>query len=503
MKRNLIANFLGQAWTALMGLVFIPFYIKYLGIEAYGLIGLYAVLQTWLALLDMGITPTLGREMARFRGGGHSNESIRDLLRSIEFLAMFVAIAVALGVSQGADWLARSWVNVGTLSTSVVAEVFVIMGAVIALRFIEGVYRSALVGLQRQVLLNLVAACMATLRWLGAVGIVAFISPSIQAFFIWQALVSIASIAMLCGATYQSLPMAIRSAVFSISSLSSVWQFAAGMMGISILSLLLAQVDKVLLAKLLTLPNYGYYTLAAAAAGALYMLISPITQAMFPRLSQLHAVNDEPAVVATYHLGAQLSSVLLGSAALVLVVFASELLQLWTQDAELVRQTAPLLRMLALGNLVNGLMWMPYQTQLAYGRTKLTVQMNLIAVLFFVPAILWTVPRFGAIGAAWLWIVLNSISMLVVIYYMHKNILCGERLRWYLQDTLMPVIGAAVTVILCRWAVPMPTGMLSKTLWLGIVVLLTLSTAAASANLVRQSLLKSIIALCRSSRLKK
>lgn len=503
MKRNLIANFLGQAWTALMGLVFIPFYIKYLGIEAYGLIGLYAVLQTWLALLDMGMTPTLGREMARFRGGGHSNESIRDLLRTIELLAIFIAIAVALGVAQGADWIARSWLNVGTLSTSVVAEVFVIMGAVIALRFVEGVYRSALVGLQRQVLLNLVTASTATLRWLGAVGVVAFFSQSIQAFFLWQGLVSIVTIAILWLATYQSLPMAMRSAVFSITSLRSVWQFAAGMMGISILSLLLAQVDKVLLAKLLTLPNYGYYTLAAAAAGALYVLISPITQAMFPRLSQLNEVNDEPALVATYHLGAQLSSVLLGSAALVLIVFSSELLELWTQDAELVRQTAPLLSLLALGNLVNGLMWMPYQTQLAYGRTSLTVRMNLIAVLFFVPAILWTVPRFGATGAAWIWIALNAISMIVVIYCMHENILRGERKRWYLQDTLMPVIGAAVIVILCRWAVPMPTGMLAKILWLGFVFLLTISTAAASANLVRQSLVKNIIAKCNSSHIKK
>jgi hypothetical protein len=52
-----------------MGLAFIPLYIKYHGIEAYGLIGLFALLQAWLGLLDMGMTPILGREMARFTGG--------------------------------------------------------------------------------------------------------------------------------------------------------------------------------------------------------------------------------------------------------------------------------------------------------------------------------------------------------------------------------------------------------------------------------------------------
>jgi O-antigen/teichoic acid export membrane protein len=78
LKKNLIANYLGQGWTALMGLAFIPLYIKYLGIEAYGLIGLFAIIQAWLSLLDMGMTPMLGREMARSTGGSHTAQSIRD-----------------------------------------------------------------------------------------------------------------------------------------------------------------------------------------------------------------------------------------------------------------------------------------------------------------------------------------------------------------------------------------------------------------------------------------
>ena len=85
-KNNLIANYLGQGWVALMGLAFIPLYIRYLGMEAYGLIGLFAVIQAWMTLLDMGMTPTLNREMARYTAGAHSSQSIRDLLRSLEIL---------------------------------------------------------------------------------------------------------------------------------------------------------------------------------------------------------------------------------------------------------------------------------------------------------------------------------------------------------------------------------------------------------------------------------
>ena len=82
LKKNVIANYFGQGWQALMSLVFVPLYIKYLGMEAYGLIGIFAVLQAWLVLLDMGMKPAMAREMARFTGGAHNAQSIRDLLRS-------------------------------------------------------------------------------------------------------------------------------------------------------------------------------------------------------------------------------------------------------------------------------------------------------------------------------------------------------------------------------------------------------------------------------------
>ena len=85
-RRNVIANGVGQAWVAVMGLAFVPVCIRYLGIEAFGLVGLFAVMQAWLTLLDVGMTPTLGREMARYSSGAHSAQSIRDLLRSLEFV---------------------------------------------------------------------------------------------------------------------------------------------------------------------------------------------------------------------------------------------------------------------------------------------------------------------------------------------------------------------------------------------------------------------------------
>ena len=68
-KRNLIVSYVSQGWVALMGVAFVPLYIRYLGIEAYGLIGAFSVLYSLLVILDFGISPTLMREVSRFTGG--------------------------------------------------------------------------------------------------------------------------------------------------------------------------------------------------------------------------------------------------------------------------------------------------------------------------------------------------------------------------------------------------------------------------------------------------
>jgi len=453
-KRNLIANFLGQGWTALMGLAFIPVYIKYLGIEAYGLIGVFALLQAWLTLLDVGMTPTLGREMARFTGGAITAQQLRDLLRSIEVLTFVLVAAVALAAFFSSNWIATNWLNPENLSSEVVAQAFVVMGLAVALKFAEGIYRSSLVGLQRQVLFNAINATVATVRAVGAVVVLIYISPTIQTFFIWQAAVSVAAVAILALATYQVIPQTNTRERFSIFALRQVWRFAAGMVGITFLALLLTQVDKILLSKLLSLEQFGFYALAAAVASGLFALVSPITQAFYPRFCEFVASNDVVGMSRSYHDAAQLVSVVAGSLAIVLIVYSETFLGLWTQDSHVAAQAAPMLSLLMLGNLLNCMMWVPYQAQLAYGWTGLAIRINSVAVLIVIPAILVTVPKFGAIAAAWVWVALNTGYILLGAQLMYRRIMSADRARWYFQDMILPLGVSATISLLIKSATP-------------------------------------------------
>src|SRR5215469_10602963 len=100
-RRNLIANFAGQAWTALMGFVFVPFYLRFIGAEGYGLVGFFVLISSTAALLDGGLGITATRETAAFLQADYAEKSrVVTLLGTIEKLfwivAMFAGMALAL-----------------------------------------------------------------------------------------------------------------------------------------------------------------------------------------------------------------------------------------------------------------------------------------------------------------------------------------------------------------------------------------------------------------------
>ena len=219
---NLIANYLGQVWRMVMAFAFIPFYIRTLGIESYGLIGIFAVLQAWLALLDAGIKPTVSREMARFIGGSHDPQSIRDLLRSAEVITITIAFFVGLSIYVGSAWLAENWVNSENLTKEHIASAFSLMGLITAMSFIESLYGSCLAGLQRQVLQNIILIIFSTAKGFGAVALLYWYSPTLQVFFLWQAACVFTSLLVLYYATYRSILYNFWSILRTLESMSSV-----------------------------------------------------------------------------------------------------------------------------------------------------------------------------------------------------------------------------------------------------------------------------------------
>src|SRR5437764_109523 len=135
-RSNLVANLGSSVWLTLLSVAVFPLYIKYLGIEAYGLIGAFTAFQSFTALIDAG------------------------------------------------------------------------------------------------------------LRTVGAVGVLMFVSPTLDAFFVWQITINAVQTAALGWLLWRGLPPGDRRARFSMDGMLAVRRFAAGVVGVTLLGLMLQQVDK-------------------------------------------------------------------------------------------------------------------------------------------------------------------------------------------------------------------------------------------------------------------
>ena len=488
LKKNVIASYLGQGWAAVMGVLFVPLYAKVLGPETFGLIGVFTILQAWMTLLDMGLTPTLNREMARMNGGARTVDSIRDLLRSLECVYLVLAIVMIAAAWWLAGPLAGGWLKVERLPLPSVVEAIRIMGFVLAARWLEQVYRGALQGLQDQVWLNAMQAVTATLRWGGAYLVIVLGVPSILVFFAWQGAVSVLTCTLLIYRTYRVLPAGKRRGRFDVRVLLDIRHFAGGMFFGALLSFALTQSDKLVVSKLLPLEQLGYYMIASTAASGLLQLVIPMSTAVYPRLTEHVSRNDTAGLADVYLNSCAWMAAIVAPPALLLTFFAHPVLVLWTGDLKMAAAVAPILSMLALGTLGNALMNLPYMLQLAHGWTSLSIKANVVAVLINVPLILLAVPYFGAVGGAYVWVALNAAYILIVAPLVYRRVLPQCKAPWYRDAVGRPMLAGVVTSTVLLLVAPHAQTRLQAGVLLACIFAALVVAIAGALPSVRQSL---------------
>jgi O-antigen/teichoic acid export membrane protein len=444
LRLNVFANFLGQGWAALLQLVFIPVYIKLIGIEAYGLVGFYVALLTTVQVFDLGLGQTMTREFARLAASPGKLRDARDLLKTVGLVYWGVASLIAAAVLLVAPFLASHVIKAQTLSQETTRQAIMLMAVIIPMQWSVNLRLGALMGLERQVLVNVLRIVMATLAAGGTVLVLWLVSATVTAFFWWQLLVSVANFAIVAVMLNRVLPFASRKPRFDLAILRQIRRFAVGMSGINIASIILTQLDKWILITLLPLKVFGYYALAGTVANALYIFITPIFNGLFPRFSILFAQGKEEELKKLYHLGAQAMAAVIIPVAILLSLFSHEVLLLWTHDPEIADATSVLVSMLVWGTALNGLMNIPYALQLSHGWTSLAFRIVLIKLVILVPIIYILVANFGAPGAALAWLLLNIFYILMGIPLTHRRLLKGEAVTWAIRDVFQPALVASL-----------------------------------------------------------
>lgn len=483
LRTNILSNYAGQIWMAAMAVVFLPAYMRILGMEAFGLVGLMLSFQSIAQLFDFGIGGAVNRELARRAGTRTDADGTRDLVRSSELLIWLLALAIGLIIWTASRPLADHWLHLQHMSRVDAARAIAIMGATIALLWPSTFYANCLSGLERQPALNVIYAVFATLRYAGVL-LVLRVAPNIDAFLWWYALVGFAQSAVTAFVVWRALPRG-RRARWSAAELRHSRGFAGSLFAIGVLAMAVTQLDRFAITTFRPLAELGYYTLAISIAAGLGRMVLPVFNAVYPRFSRLVAQRDAAHLRELYHLSSQYLAIVVAAVAAVLIAFAHDVLFLWTGSAAVASHVARPLAILVAGSALNGLVNIPYALQLAHGWTRLAISLNAAMLILGIPFCLWAVPHYGLDGAAWMWLLANLGSVLVGVPLMHQRLLRGDTLRWFTHDNLPSVLIAVAAAAAFAKLLPPLSRNLAGVALLGLASLATLALAASASRAAR------------------
>ncbi len=445
LKKNILANYLGQFYMTMVSIVMVPLYLRYLGAEVYGLVAFFAMMQVWFQLLDLGMSPTLGRQVARYRGGAMTGTELWRLLRAMEAVFFSIAVAGMLAWILSARTIANHWLNAEILDAREVSEALVLIGVAVALRWVCGIYRSAIWGFERQVWLNAFGIAIATLRFVTVIPVFILVGTSPRVFFTYQLTVACIELACLIAKTYRSMPRATERTGWSLAPLRGVLAFSLTIAFTSSVWVMVTQMDKLVLSKILTLEQFGYFALGVLVAGAVNLVGAPVTQAMLPRLSRLAAEQDQQGILELYRRATQWVCCAAAPIALGLALFAEPIVWIWTGDRGTAAAVAPIVRLYAIGNGLLAIAAFQYYLQFAKGDLRLHLAGNVVFVLVLVPLVIWAASRYGGVGAGWVWLGQCGFFAIAWTWLVHRRFAPGMHWQWIATDVL-PIWGAVIAV---------------------------------------------------------
>jgi O-antigen/teichoic acid export membrane protein len=489
-KHNLLANYASQIYVTAIGILMVPLYIKYMGAEAYGLVGFFAMLQAWFNLLDMGLTPTMSRESARFHGGAINGLEYRRLARALEGLFGLIALIGGVLLFALAEPIAEHWLNAQQLAPGETVAALRLMALIVAMRWMSGFYRGVITGAERLVWLSGMNSAVATGRFVLVLPLLIYVNASSLMFFGFQLLVAVLELAGLAYQAYRLLPTkpAGQRIPWEWAPIKPVLKFSLSIAFTSSVWVLVTQTDKLVLSKILPLADYGYFTVAVLLASGIMIVSGPISGALMPRMARLEAEGQHEELIELYRKATQMVTVVAVPTALVLAFFAPHVLWAWTGDASLVSKAAPALTLYAVGYGFLAVGAFPYYLQYAKGDLKLHLLGNALFVVVLIPSVIWGATHHGMTGAGWAWLASNVVYFLVWTPLVHHRFAPLLHTRWLLLDIARPAAPAIALAAVAAYGVSWSTqrGILFVELVLMGALLLLASTALYKLNFMNK-----------------
>ncbi|GGZ00491.1 hypothetical protein GCM10007169_16750 [Shewanella fodinae] len=215
-------------------------------------------------------------------------------------------------------------------------------------------------------------------------------------------------------------------------------RFSSVLWLLSLTWVLLSQIDKLTLSSTISLADFGIYTLAVTASGAMLTLGVPLNQLLMPRLTKLVQQNSESDFSRLLTLAFYSYVVIFLSITMLFWLSGQQLLYVWTGELEASTSAHNYLALLAAGNFFAGLTNFAFLISYSKNEIKQYSQRYVTFGAFAIPCSAGIAYLFKEEGAAWFWLFQNALFFTIYSIWLIKKYL--YRVRYFFTCLLLPII---------------------------------------------------------------
>lgn len=397
--RNTLLNFIGQAVPLLVGIVTIPFIVRGLGTERFGLLSLAWVILGYFTIFDMGLGRATTKYVAEALGKGEEDQ-IPPLVWTAVMVQAILGIVGSLVLIGITPLLVERILNIPPYLLGEAKTTFYLLAIFIPVVLISSSFRGGLEALQRFDLVNTVAIPS---------NILTFLLPLVGLFLGFHlpgivVLILLARVGVLAAFVVLNLRLTpeLKSYSGSFSLFPRLFSFGGWIMVSGIVGPILVYLDRFLIGSLLTITAVAYYTAPYEAVTRLWVIPTSLTMTLFPVFSTLEGIKDRQKLGALFARSIKFILLTLGPIVVVIELFTKEILQIWL-GADFAKESTVALQVLAFGVLINSLGHISFALLQGIGRPDLTAKFHLLELPIYMGVAWLLVSKWGIVGAAAAW----------------------------------------------------------------------------------------------------
>ncbi len=434
---NVLYNLAGHGLPILAAIISIPFLVRGLGTERFGVLTLSWVVVGYFSLFDLGVGRATTKFVAEYLAKDLSEELISLIWTSI-YLLFFLGILAGITVAAFTPLLVK---KIFILPENLIEETlktFYFLAVSFPFVISTAGARGVLEAQQRFAVVNAIRVPASISNFVLPLIVVQFSTSlhHVVAVMVASRLVVFMVFSLFCFNSIPGLKEPRRPTVKYIRILTG---FGGWLTVSSIIGPFMARMDRFIIGAMLSMSAVAYYAIPFDLVTKLWVLSGSLLGVLFPVFSAYSATEKERFRL-LYERSLKYILIALSPMVFVIVLMAEPLLKLWLGQ-EFAVHSALVMQVLSVGVIISSIARVPAAAIQAMGKPDITAKLHMVELPVYLAMLWFLIPSIGIVGVAAAYTLRISLDVSALLFISHYKLGLPLELKGRFMKSFLGIIG--------------------------------------------------------------